>query len=136
MKRSFRWWLCGLSAAMVLAATHGSATATPAASQTGRAVSPRISVNGETLVGRPSPAPGIDAYLGLPFAESPVGARRWRAPVGVVGRGGTRQATAFAPACMQSMRILDWYRGLAERFGAERSVFPDLAISEDCLYLN
>ena len=136
MKRSFRWWLCGLSAAMVLAATHVSAVAAPAASQTGRAVSPRISVNGETVVGAPSPTPGIDAYLGLPFAEAPVGTRRWRAPVGFVGRGGTRQATAFAPACMQSMRILDWYRGMAERFGASRSVFEDLAISEDCLYLN
>jgi len=37
---------------------------------------------------------------------------------------------------MQSMRILDWYRGLAETFGATRDVFDDLEISEDCLYLN
>ena len=97
---------------------------------------PRLQVNGETVVGAPSPTPGIDAYLGLPFAEPPVGGLRWRAPVDFVGRGVTRTATAFAPACMQSMRILDWYRGMAERFGAERSVFPDLAVSEDCLYLN
>jgi para-nitrobenzyl esterase len=97
---------------------------------------PRLQVNGETVVGAPSPTPGIDAYLGLPFAEPPVGGLRWRAPVEFVGRGVTRTATTFAPACMQSMRILDWYRGMAERFGAERSVFPDLAVSEDCLHLN
>ncbi len=99
-------------------------------------MSPRVSVNGEMLVGASSPMPGVDAYLGIPFAEPPTGALRWRAPVDFVGRGVTRTATAFAPACMQSMRILDWYRGMAERFGAERSVFPDLAVSEDCLYLN
>ena len=97
---------------------------------------PRLEANGETLVGRASPTPGVDAYLGIPFAEPPTGRLRWRAPVDFRGRGGPRQADAFAPACMQSMRILDWYRGMAERFGASRSVFADLAVSEDCLYLN
>lgn len=97
---------------------------------------PRLEVNGETLIGAPAPTVGVDAFLGIPFAEPPTGAQRWRAPVGFVGRGGERHATVFAPACMQSMRILDWYRGMAERFGADRSVFPDLAVSEDCLYLN
>lgn len=97
---------------------------------------PRLQVNGETLEGAASPAPGIDAYLGIPFAEPPVGTRRWRAPVDFIGQGGVRRVTTFAPACMQSMRILEWYRGMAERFGADRSVFPDLAVSEDCLYLN
>ena len=97
---------------------------------------PRLEIDGEVVVGAPSPTPGIDAYLGLPFAEPPIGPLRWRGPVERVGRGGTRTATAFAPACMQSMRILDWYRGMAQRFGADRSVFPDLAVSEDCLYLN
>lgn len=97
---------------------------------------PRVQVNSETLVGSASPTPGVDAFLGIPFAAPPTGERRWRAPLDFVGRGGVRQATAFAPACMQSMRILDWYRGMAERFGSSRAVFPDLAVSEDCLYLN
>lgn len=100
------------------------------------AAAPRLEVNGETLVGIASPMPGIDAYLGIPFALPPTGSRRWRAPEDFVGRGGVRQASGFAPACMQSMRILDWYRGMAERFGASRSIFPDLAVSEDCLHLN
>lgn len=115
------WWvLCAVWSTAVAAAVDA----------------PRLQVNGETLEGIASPVPGIDAYLGVPFAEPPVGARRWLAPVDFIGRGGTRPATAFAPACMQSLRILDWYRGMAERFGASRSVFADLALSEDCLYLN
>ena len=95
-----------------------------------------LRVNGETLLGALSPTPGVDAYLGVPFAEPPTGKLRWRAPVAFVGRDGERSATDFAAACMQSPRILDWYRSMAERFGASRSVFPDLAVSEDCLYLN
>lgn len=97
---------------------------------------PSLLVNGETLLGVASPTQGVDAYLGIPFAVPPVGALRWQAPVEFRGNGGRRQAKAFAPACMQSMRILDWYRGMAERFGASRDVFADLAVAEDCLYLN
>jgi len=37
---------------------------------------------------------------------------------------------------MQTMRILDWYRKLAEKFGAAADYYEDLEISEDCLYLN
>ena len=37
---------------------------------------------------------------------------------------------------MQSPRILEWYRGLAETYGASGDVFDDLVVSEDCLYLN
>ena len=37
---------------------------------------------------------------------------------------------------MQTMRILDWYRYLAENFGGSRDYYPDLEIGEDCLYLN
>lgn len=37
---------------------------------------------------------------------------------------------------MQTMRILDWYRDMAETFGASADYYEDLEISEDCLYLN
>jgi len=37
---------------------------------------------------------------------------------------------------MQTMRILDWYRYMAETFGASSDYYEDLEISEDCLYLN
>lgn len=97
---------------------------------------PSLLVNGETLIGTHSAVAGVDAFLGVPFAAAPTGALRWQAPREFRGSGGARRADRFAPACMQSPRILDWYRGMAERFGASRSAFADLDISEDCLYLN
>lgn len=97
---------------------------------------PTVQANGETLVGIESPTPGVRAFLGIPFAQAPLGSLRWSAPADYVGRGGTRAANAFAPACMQTMRILDWYRGMARSFGGRADAFADLPISEDCLYLN
>jgi para-nitrobenzyl esterase len=75
-------------------------------------------------------------FLGVPFAEPPVGDLRWKAPRALQTKQEQRDATKFAAACMQTMRILEWYRDLAEVFGAPRSYYDDLEISEDCLYLN
>ena len=97
---------------------------------------PEVQLAGERVVGRASPTAGVNAFLGVPFAEPPVGPLRWQAPVDYRERGGVRRAERFAPACLQTTRILDWYRSMAERFGASRSVFADLETSEDCLYLN
>ena len=93
-------------------------------------------VNGEMLKGRKVGDAGVAAFLGVPFAASPVGELRWRAPQPYQPQSASRDAGKFAPACMQTMRIVDWYRDLAELSGADRSVVPDLEISEDCLYLN
>ena len=107
-----------------------------AASSQSKPLAVEVQVEGDRLVGQQSPTVGINAFLGVPFAEPPVGPLRWQAPVDYRGRGEVRRADRFAPACMQSPRILDWYRGMAERFGSSRSVFEDLDTSEDCLYLN
>jgi para-nitrobenzyl esterase len=37
---------------------------------------------------------------------------------------------------MQTTRILDWYRYMAETFGGSADYYEDLEVSEDCLYLN
>jgi para-nitrobenzyl esterase len=95
---------------------------------------PSVLTGGELLVGKREA--GVFAFLGVPFAEPPIGELRWRAPQPYLARYQPRDATAFAPACMQTMRILDWYRYLAETFGGSRDYYPDLEISEDCLYLN
>ena len=105
-------------------------------SQAACTTAPRVDANGETLTGKWTAEPGVAAFLGVPFAESPTGPLRWQAPHDYTGDGSARKATDFAPACMQSPRIVQWYRGLAEVFGSSPEVIPDLPISEDCLYLN
>lgn len=96
--------------------------------------SPQREVNGELLTGKYFD--GGTAFLGVPFAEPPVGDLRWRKPQPLQKKVERRDATQFAAACMQTRRILDWYRYMAETFGASRDYYEDLDVSEDCLYLN
>jgi len=65
---------------------------------------------------------GLNIYKGVPFAAPPVGDLRWRPPVHVAPWTGTRNADAFAPACMQ--------------VGVSMPGETPPAVSEDCLYLN
>ena len=96
---------------------------------------PSVSVNGERLIGK-YVGNDVATFLGVPFAEPPVGELRWRAPQPLQSKVSRRDTTEFAAACMQTMRILDWYRYMAETFGASADYYDDLEISEDCLYLN
>jgi len=66
---------------------------------------------------------GVQRYLGIPFAQPPVGALRWKAPQPVTPWSGVRETTKFGPSPVQTI------------------VFPDIVfrsegMSEDCLYLN
>jgi para-nitrobenzyl esterase len=97
---------------------------------------PTVTANGETLAGKYVEKGRVAAFLGVPFAAPPVGELRWRAPQPLANKVSRRDVTEFAPACMQSMRILDWYRGVVEAFGGSADYYPDLETSEDCLYLN
>jgi len=65
---------------------------------------------------------GVSVFRGIPFAAPPVGDLRWRAPEPVIPWEGVKDASAFAPVCMQSGETVP---GL----GTE-------PMSEDCLYLN
>jgi para-nitrobenzyl esterase len=65
---------------------------------------------------------GLIVYKGVPFAAPPVGDLRWRPPAPVTPWTGTRQADAFAPACMQT--------------GVSMPGETPPAVSEDCLYVN
>lgn len=62
-------------------------------------------------------------FLGIPFAEPPVGALRWRDPVPAKAWSGVRDATSYSKPCAQP--DLGWWN----RHDAETGV-------EDCLYLN
>jgi para-nitrobenzyl esterase len=62
-------------------------------------------------------APGVRIFRGVPFAQPPIGALRFRPPVPIDPWTGERDATHFAPAAMQAGRL-------------------PVPQSEDCLYLN
>jgi len=70
---------------------------------------------------------GALAWLGLPFAEPPVGPLRWRAPVPKKPWEGTFQAVRFGPSCVQLVSPI------GGRDDDKRGRFLG---SEDCLTLN
>ena len=66
-------------------------------------------------------ADGVVSFKGIPFAAPPVGSLRWRSPQPVKSWTGVKEASSFAPGCVQNA-------GPAGRAGAPSG--------EDCLYLN
>jgi para-nitrobenzyl esterase len=70
-------------------------------------------------------AKGGAKFLGIPFAQPPVGDLRWRAPVPAKPWSGVRDASAFGAPCSQWADAEgDWNWSFAQ------------ASQEDCLYLN
>jgi para-nitrobenzyl esterase len=65
----------------------------------------------------------IKAFLGLPYAATPVGELRWKPPQPPLPWKGVRDATNFGARCAQN-RIWD------------DMIFQDSGPSEDCLFLN
>jgi len=98
---------------------------------------PQVRVGEEWLVGRfGATHPGVASFLGVPFAEAPVGELRWQAPQPLRAPQGRRAATEFAAACYQDDYNIDWYRKVGAAFGVESSRFRNPPFSENCLYLN
>ena len=80
-------------------------------------------------------APGA-VFKGVPFAQPPVGALRWREPQPVAPWHGVRDATQYSAACMQTPTGTGAFLApLARRYGKTLAT-PRWNISEDCLYLN
>ncbi|HSJ97589.1 MAG TPA: carboxylesterase family protein, partial [Myxococcota bacterium] len=69
---------------------------------------------------------GSHVWRGIPFAEPPVGGRRWRAPVAAAPWSGTREALVFGGHCMQ----------FPSPFAGVEGEPGEIQGSEDCLYLN
>jgi len=87
-----------------------------------------IQTSGGSLRGTDASRPGVRAYLGIRYADPPVGERRWRAPAPLTGWTGVRWAEKFGPSCMQ---------GPNTPFGPWTAEFLLLGpVSEDCLFLN
>lgn len=97
---------------------------------------PVIRANGVEFIGTVTADATVESFLGIPFAQPPVGNRRWRPPVELMPGAGQVEARAYAPACMQGPHIVDWYRKVARSFGGDPSLIAEPAVSEDCLYLN
>jgi len=129
--------LLGATAAAA-AATGGAAVSTAApGAMTSTPAHPVVVANHETLEGAyDERQPTVAIFRGVPFAAAPIGVLRWQAPQPHRPRSGRSSARAFAAACYQDDYNSDWYRGVAEAFGAASARFIDPPFSEDCLYLN
>lgn len=75
--------------------------------------------------------PRITAFKGIPFAAPPVGENRWRAPGPCESWEGIRDASRFAPISVQDTPGLG-----SDIYCREWHVDPQIAMDEDCLYLN
>ncbi|KAI0692949.1 alpha/beta-hydrolase [Cytidiella melzeri] len=90
------------------------------ASAASSASSLQVNLTSGKFVGATSAANGTDKWLGIPFAQPPVGDLRFKAPVAITQASHTvRQATEFGNACPQIP---------SSSLGAP--------IAEDCLFLN
>ena len=121
--RSARWRAALL--ALVLALPNIAATEPPARITVGKA-----HLHGLALAG------GVSAFLGIPYANAPTGARRWH--VSTQARlSGEVDATHYGAACPQTEATAGWYRRLAVAMGSDGDVVPPGPTqSENCLFLN
>jgi para-nitrobenzyl esterase len=87
----------------------------------GPVAAPTVAVQSGILEGTHFGSAGNEvAFLGVPYAASPIGELRWRPPQPVSSWSGIRQATEFGAACPQ----------------LRASWLPYIGWKEDCLYLN
>jgi para-nitrobenzyl esterase len=102
---------------LAAAVLFGSTAAVPAAHTT-------ITESQGTLAGRVD-AHGVRSFKGIPYAEPPVGDKRWTAPVAAGPWKGVRDAKEFGASCVQPPYPAD-------------SIYADNVPnqSEDCLSLN
>ncbi|KAJ6584319.1 alpha beta-hydrolase [Mycena capillaripes] len=103
-----------------------------------RAAAPTIKLDAGTFTGTASSS-NTQSFLGIPFAQPPVGDLRFRLPVPVPAYTGTQTVNAFAPACPQQAVKLPVLTGLPEEVidyianSAFGVLFPS---AEDCLKIN
>ncbi|WP_151738042.1 carboxylesterase/lipase family protein [Paenibacillus tengchongensis] len=91
-----------------------------------------VSVENGRVQGLPAADPRITSFKGIPFAAPPIGGNRWRAPQPAEDWEGVLQAYQFAPVSMQVRQEIDDNNIYTREWAVE----PDIAMSEDCLYLN
>jgi para-nitrobenzyl esterase len=94
-----------------------------------KAQNPIVQTSNGKIQGTANKENTIHIFKGIPFAASPVGDLRWKAPQPVQNWKGIKQCTAFSSSPMQNkpQPFFCW----SEEFIAQ----PE-PINEDCLYLN
>ena len=83
----------------------------------------QVRTDAGTIEGTTSADGKVQIFKGIPYAASPVGDLRWKAPQAVAKWKGVKKATEYGARCMQGNVFGDM-------------VFHDAGPSEDCLYLN
>jgi len=91
-----------------------------------------VKVENGMVQGLPAADPRITSFKGIPFAAPPVGENRWRAPQPAKDWDGVLKAYEFAPISMQVRQEIDENNIYTREWAVE----PDIAMDEDCLYLN
>jgi hypothetical protein len=80
---------------------------------------------------RSSKSSKINSWLGIPFAEKPVGNLRFQRPVPVHNWYGIKQTTQLPNSCFQLHQETQ-----VSYFDSFFNNFANVDMSEDCLYLN
>lgn len=91
-----------------------------------------VNVETGTVQGLPAADPRITSFKGIPFAAPPVGENRWRAPQPAKEWDGVLKAYEYKPISMQVRQEIDDNNIYTREWAVE----PDIAMDEDCLYLN
>jgi para-nitrobenzyl esterase len=87
----------------------------------GMSSAPQVKTSAGIVEGKQEGA--VDVFLGIPYAQPPVGDWRWKPPAPPAKWSGVRKATEFGSHCMQGKVYGDMN-------------FRDAGGSEDCLFLN
>lgn len=96
---------------------------------------PQVMTTHGPVRGRLDPESGVASFLGIPYAASPVGPRRFRPPQPLLPRRYPHDASTFGPAAAQ---LFDPHEALIGEYydGAIPQPAPLWVGSEDCLTLN
>lgn len=129
----------GLSRRRLLGLGAAGAALAPAWSAGALAPPPPAGTRQGPIAGGSTTTPGVQAFLGLPYAAPPVGDLRFAPPQPPASWSERREARAFGPTAIQNPS-LSAVNPTSELGKALQQAFPARADveaqSEDCLYLN
>jgi para-nitrobenzyl esterase len=91
--------------------------------QSAKGMDVQVKIENGLLEGNYDVKSGVQSYLGIPFAQPPIGNLRWKEPQALGPWKGVKLAKQFGPRPVQ-------------KFLWDDMIFRSNGVSEDCLYLN